>query len=279
MSPEQQSGEEVDERTDVYSLAVTMYEALAGKALPYGQYQALSFTDETIPPEIDVLVQACLETKERRLATVREFGDRLARALRPHRPLSDVLASGRLHEIALALEPISPQEFVDLPEGQKPLVIIKIVDITESGDPNLDFPAEHFLVLLLIRGLLLSEDQYRQIVRPSVEWGYKRSVGVFVGNPKVRQALVSAASQANTQAHKVISGEFKDFLGTIKLESTDEWFLNSARDLLQTLLANPACQDDAADLGRALQDVNAIQHSRQSGDTVRVAEADSSGRV
>lgn len=83
MSPEQQAGEEVDRRSDIYSLAVTLYEALAGRPIPVGDYEDLSVANEAVPPQIDELIRDCLLPKERRLSSARAFSSRLSSALQP----------------------------------------------------------------------------------------------------------------------------------------------------------------------------------------------------
>ena len=81
MSPEQEAGEPVDKGTDIYSLAITLYEALSTARVPVGDYQALSIANEAIPPQIDDLIQDCLQPKGERVSTAREFASRLAGAL------------------------------------------------------------------------------------------------------------------------------------------------------------------------------------------------------
>ena len=114
MSPEQQAGSNVDGRADLYSLGVTLYEALSGKPIPQGQYEELAMLNQAIPPQIDELVRHCLEPADRRIDLAKTFLSRLASAFVSN-SLAEVLGHGRLHEIALALQDMSADEFMRLP--------------------------------------------------------------------------------------------------------------------------------------------------------------------
>ncbi len=154
MSPEQLAGEVVDSRSDIYSLAVTFYEVLAGKRVPPGSYEPLA-ANEAIPPQIDDLILDCLQVKDRRLESARLFMARLAGALsQPSKPLSDVLAHGRLHELAAAIESLSASEIDALPAGQRILILSKIADVVGSNDTALMYASERLLQLMLTRGVL-----------------------------------------------------------------------------------------------------------------------------
>jgi hypothetical protein len=116
------------------------------------------------------------------------------RKLSATKPLSEVLAHGRLHELASALEDLSAEDFCKLPEGQRVLILAKIADIVSSGESQLQIASEQFLNLLLPRGLLLEKEDYRQIVHPAIVWAFERTFGgPFVGSSKIRRALEDAA--------------------------------------------------------------------------------------
>ncbi|HEV2522278.1 MAG TPA: serine/threonine-protein kinase [Candidatus Acidoferrales bacterium] len=168
MAPEQLAGEVVDSRSDLYSLGVTFYETLAGKRMPQGNYEPLA-SNEAISPLVDDLVLSCLEPKDRRLASARIFQARLIGALtQPSKPLSDVLAHGRLHELASAIESMSPSEFAALPAGQRVLILAKVSDVVSSNEYSLEYAGERFLQLMLTRGILLGKEDYREIACPAI---------------------------------------------------------------------------------------------------------------
>jgi len=173
------------------------------------------------------------------------------------------LAHGKLHELAAALEGISAEDLCKLPEGQRALILTKITDIVGSGEPQLQFAAEQFLNLLVLRGLLLDKEAYREIVRPSFEWAFEKpSAGSFVGNTSIQRSLEQAAYAARPVAHEVLREEFVRYLGGVDLDKKENWYLQSIRDLLETLLANPSCTSGSNELANVLKRINAIQRAR-----------------
>lgn len=263
MSPEQQSGEEVDGRSDVYSLAVTFYETLAGHPIRQALYEPLSTINEAIPPQIDDMILGCLEPRDRRLDSARLFSSQLAGAMQvPTKPFSDVLSHGKLHELALSLDSMTADEITRLPAGQRDLLIAKITDIVTSNNPSLEYPSERFLELMVTRGIFLPKDDFRDIVTPAVSWGFERKVEGRPTRRSLRAALEEAAFISRGDSHRVVMEEFTKFLGRVHLDNEAEWYLHEVREVIIALMANPACVQGSAELKSALRQVNQIQRSR-----------------
>ena len=107
MSPEQAVGEESDERSDIYSLGVIMFELLTG-IVPFKADTAVGVAikqkmetppspkafNQQIPDEVNRMVLRCLEKeKERRYQKVEIVLDEISRILRGHPTTSKVLPS------------------------------------------------------------------------------------------------------------------------------------------------------------------------------------------
>lgn len=137
MSPEQAAGEPVDAASDIYSLAVTLYETLAGHSINV-LYEPLSNTNETIPPQIDDLILACLEAnKNARIGSAKTFSTQLTGALTlSSKPFSEVLSHGRLHELGISIETLSASDIAKLPMGQRDLLTVKISSLIASASKD-----------------------------------------------------------------------------------------------------------------------------------------------
>jgi len=269
MSPEQESGQELDNCTDIYSLAVTLYEALAGHRPGVGAYDPLSQTVEAVPQQIDSLIQDCLVAKEQRLQSAREFSDRLAAALRVRKPLVDVLARGRLYEISLALKDseFTADSLAQLPEGQRTLLLVKLESIIDSEDESLRFPAAEMLEIMLMKGLRLKGEEYRRIVRPAIIWAfeteYPRGGGASQGRRALQRALSDVCLEAGPEAHTVLREELEQFGEGVDLFAKENWYLHTLRDVLSCLMANSAFTCNTTVIANLLTAINNEQRSRE----------------
>jgi serine/threonine protein kinase len=263
MSPEQQAGEELDHRSDIYNLGVCLYETLAGIAIQPGDYRPLASVNELIPPAIDELVQNCLEAKERRLPNAQAFATDLASALTPRASLTIVLAEGRLSDLETALAELTPPEFAERPAGQRALIVSKVVDLTESGNPRLEAPIFILLQHLVRLGVALDPSEYEEIIELSLTWGFKHKYQTGeVGKARIRRELAQQAASLPPGVYSMVAEKVLDFLGEEPLEDYDEFQLNGVRELVSNLMANRSCEKEAVALAKIRRQVDSEQRKR-----------------
>lgn len=269
MSQEQESGDQLDHRTDIFSLGVTFYEALAGHRPGLGIYDALSLAEETIPEQIDSLIQDCLLPRDQRVPSASEFSERLAGALRMRKPLSEVLARGRLYEISLALreEGFTADSLAGLPRGQRALLLVKLESIVCSDDESLSFPCADLLEAMLVKGMLLKPEEYRRIARPAVVWAFEKiypyPTSPSMGKRSLQDVLKDVCLRAGREAHQVLREELEEFIQKIDLAGKETWYLHSLREVLSALLANSTFTSDPARIASFLTEINEEQRSRE----------------
>jgi serine/threonine protein kinase len=263
MSPEQMAGEELDGRSDLYSLALTLYETLCGHLPQAGEYHSLSENNEAIPPSIDTLIRACLtQEKNRRIESASLFVAQLKNALRTDVPLSALLTEARLHEIVGALRQMSSEDFNSKPRGQKLLIINRLKDLMRTDQKQLRQGTAELIALLTRLTILEPPAEYSTVVNAAFEWGFNKSYAEkWQGNQEVRESLIDSSKEANDKAHTVLSAGFLSLLEPLKLEDLQGWYTHDLRIIAMSLLANPKCGESVADkLAVAYDRINEQTH-------------------
>jgi serine/threonine protein kinase len=263
MSPEQSNGEELDGKSDLYSLGITLYETLCGHLPHPGGYQPLADANEAIPPAIDDLIRECLtQDRNARLQSAGDFVKRLRSMFRTDVPLSTLLTEARLHEVVAALKQMSAEDFTSKPKGQKLLLVNRLKDLLRIDKPELRTATAQVIVLLTRLARFEGPKDYAPIIVAAFHWGFDKSYGInWLGDEDIRDASVDAAKSANAEAHRVISEGYVEFVKTKSIEELPGWYNHDLRILVMTLLANPSCGDEGAEELAALYDrVNAASH-------------------
>lgn len=262
MSPEQERGEELDTRSDIWNLGIVLYECLAGSRPRAGEYRALNTFNEAIPPGIDELIRSCLREREDRLVSVSEFYEQLSKALRPHSDFAVVLTQGALHEIQLFLSRLDPNSYAHIRKSQRILVMSRVRDLISSDEVRLQKPVAVFLEILLRIAHSADEKDYQYIVEKTFHYGYNKTYGEdWQGDRALRETLNDVAIFCPSAPHSIITIET---LGLIAkhpdLASAEGWYHHDLRVLLQNLLANEYCSDaHAEELGDRLNKLNSMR--------------------
>jgi hypothetical protein len=183
--------------------------------------------------------------------------------LTPKASLASVLSEGRLSDLETALAEMTAAEFAERPAGQRALIVAKLHDLTESGNPRLE-PAIFGLLQHMIRlGRDLAPEDYEEITDLALIWGFQHEYSTGeVGKARIRRELAEQAATLAPAVYAMVAAKAISFFDGETFGDYTEFQLNGARELISNLMANRSCDKEAAALAKLRRQVDAEQRER-----------------
>lgn len=205
MAPEQERGGIINQTTDIYSLAVVLYECLSGTKLSVSDYRELAKINPEIPESVDNIIRLCLnESQEKRIQTAKNFFQRLKEAF--DSPSADEIYQSwsicSLKVMCESLEHMDISDFRSVPAGYKAILLDRIKDLLVCNEYKMRNPLAKLLCILL--SLLCDGDNFAFYMKSSLNFAFVVEYGInWFGNMELRQkilAIIPLASFRNIES-------------------------------------------------------------------------------
>jgi serine/threonine-protein kinase len=247
MAPEQENGQEVDARADIFSLGIILYEFLSGIKPKVGEYVRVSSQNDAIPPAIDDLILQCLDSKERRPASAGEFLGKLLDAFRPTSTFQLTLTDGQLYQINSQLHEMDASQFQQLPIGQKILLHTKVCSLAENANPRLNFAIASLLSECVRIAYSSPTPSYIDYITHAFSYGFDVEYGErWSGNPTLRSSLIAAARVPNADGLKSLCEAINSRQELNVAPTKPIWYKSDLLKIVENVLANPLCPEEQA---------------------------------
>ena len=188
MAPEQEAGGNINQTTDIYSLAIVLYECLAGERFPTSGYRELSKINPEIPEPVDDIIKLCLEkSQEKRIQTAKNFYQRLLNAF-SNQSTSDIYqiwAKGSLKEICESLQRMDVVIFKRIPAGDRAILFNRIKDLILYDSYKM---RNHLAKLLCVLLNLCYDEDFSFYIKAALNFAFVVEYSPnWFGNPELRK--------------------------------------------------------------------------------------------
>lgn len=241
MAPEQINGGEINATTDIYSLAIVLYECLAGNKISISEYHKLSTINSEVPDSVDDLITLCVnETQAKRIQTANDFYQRLTSAFNIKRTDGlSVFKEGSLKDICVYLEQLNAEEFKSIPEGHKSILLARIDDLLACDSYHIRNSIARLLCAIL--NLCHDENSFSSYVKQALKYAFIIEYSPkWIGNVFLRRKLFDIIPNASLENIKAFEEEIPAILEELstnpKAEVVRKGFYEELKKIIMAIL-------------------------------------------